>query len=239
VFLADLSRQHNLEQAAHLFLGSLSHELRTPLTAMLTHLEVLRTPEIPEAVRQNSLSLMHQETRRIAKLVEGLVDLNRLQITPEVSEQPLDLLLVAEEAIAEIILEAEARQIQVSLEAGAPLPRVRGDPDRLKQVFLNVLDNAVKYCRAHDKVEVSLKSLPEGVSSTILDTGPGISPEDLPFVIQRLYRARTDVSGSGLGLALAEEILRHHHSRLEIQSRYGEKDTGTTVSFLLPAIHAA
>lgn len=235
VILADLSAQHKLEKTSRLFLGSLSHELRTPLTAILVHLEVLRTPGIPDPVHQNSLNLIHQETKRLGKLVQGLLELSHLETTLGVSLRPANLLIIAEEAIAEIILEAEARQILISLEAKAPLPKVLGDPDQLKQVFLNLLDNAVKFCRSGDRIEVCLEKRTEGICATLRDTGPGIPPEHLPHVTERLYRVRTDVPGSGLGLALVAEILRHHNSRLEIESHTTGEHTGTTAWFVLAA----
>lgn len=233
VLLIDMSREWNIERAYHAFVSNLSHEIRTPLTAILTHLEVLRTPQMPEATRAQSLELIDQEANRIARLVRDLSDLNRLEIASEMAQCPIDLLVLVEEAMAQVILKAEERQITLSLQAEASLPRVLGDPDRLKQVFLNILDNAVKYCRPGDQVEVGLRIESDGIGCTINDTGPGIPPQHLPYVTQRLYRARTDVEGSGLGLALVEEILRRHYSRLEIESQSEGEQTGTRVHFVL------
>lgn len=237
VCLTDLTHQHHLEKTSTVFINNLSHELRTPLTAILAHLEVMRMSDLPEPVRQNSLSFIHQETQRIARLVQGLLELSRLEITSRADLRPIDLLLVAEAATAEVILEAEARGIMVSLESDTPLPRILGDPDWLKQVFLNLLDNAVKYCRPGDKIEVRLQKQLQGVSSIIHDSGPGIAPEHLPHITRRLYRARTDVVGSGLGLTIAEEILRVHQSSLEITSQYVGEQTGTEVRFILHTAH--
>lgn len=236
VVLIDTSSQWKIEQAYHAFVSNLSHEVRTPLTAILTHLEVLRTPQVPEATRTQSLDLIDQEANRIARLVHDLSDLNRLEIAAELAQRPIDLPVLVEEVIAQIILKAEERQIALSLQAEASLPRVLGDPDRLKQVFLNILDNSVKYCRPGDQVEVSLHVEPGGIGCTIADTGPGIPLQHLPYVTQRLYRARTDVEGSGLGLALVEEILRRHHSRLEIESHSEGEPAGTRVRFVLPVL---
>lgn len=233
IVLADISRQHKAEQTAWVFLENLSHELRTPLTAILTHLAVLRAPAIPEAARQTSLDIIQQESNRMARLVPALLELSRLEISEPLHLRPVDLALVAEAAIAQVILHAEARDILLTFETASPLPRVLGDPDRLKQVFLNLLDNALKYCRAGDKIEVTLCPQPSGVRTTFRDTGPGIPAEHLPNVAQRFYRARTDVAGSGLGLALVQEILRHHHSQLEIKSHTNGADTGTTFHFVL------
>lgn len=236
VLLTDLSQQRQIERSAQLFLSSLSHELRTPLTAVLAHLEVLRSPDLPGSVRDNSLNLIHQETNRIARLVQSLLDLSRVETTAELERRPTDLLLLAEEAIAEVILEAEARQIAITLDAESGLTRVLADPDKLKQVFLNLLDNGVKYGRSGDKIEVSLHKESGGIAITIRDTGSGIPAEHLPHIGQRLYRVRTDVEGSGLGLALVGEILRRHQSELMIESQAEGDETGTAVSFTLPTV---
>lgn len=236
VVLMDLSQQRQMERSLHLFLSNLSHELRTPLTAILAHTEVLRTPDLPDTVQQNSVSLIHREANRIARLVQNLLELSRLETTADLDQRPVDLHLVAEEAIADIILEAESRHISISLQADNALARVPADADKLKQVLLNLLDNAVKYCRPHDRVEVSLEKRPHGIRVTVRDTGPGIPPQHLPRVTQRLYRGRTDVEGSGLGLALADEILRRHHSQLQIESENEGEATGTAVRFTLPTV---
>jgi signal transduction histidine kinase len=236
VLLTDLSQQRQAERTSQLFLNNLSHELRTPLTAVLAHLEVLRTPDLPGRVHDNSLRLIHQETNRIARLVQSLLDLSRLETMAELERRPADLLLLAEEAIADVILDAEARNIAIALQADTGLTRVLADSDKLKQVFLNVLDNGVKYGRSGDKIEVSLRKQPGCVNVAIRDTGPGIPAEHLPHVGQRLYRVRTDVEGSGLGLALVGEILRRHQSELIIESKAEGEETGTAVSFTLPTV---
>lgn len=236
VLLIDISSQWKIEQAYHAFVSNLSHEVRTPLTAILTHLEVLRTPEVPEATRAQSLELIDKEANRITRLVRDLSELNRLEIMAEIAQRPIDPLVLVEEAMAQVILKAEERQLTLSLQAEASLPRVLGDPDRLKQVFLNILDNAVKYCRPGDQVEVGLRIESDGIGCTINDTGPGIPSQHLPYVTHRLYRARTDVEGSGLGLSLVEEILRRHQSQLEIESQSEGEQTGTRIHFVLPVL---
>ncbi len=238
IVLADISRQHQAEQTAWVFLENLSHELRTPLTALLTHLAVLRAPNVPEAAQQMSFEIIQQESSRMARLVPALLELSRLEISEPLRLLPINLALVAEAAIAQVILQAEARDIFLTFETASPLPRVLGDADRLKQVFLNLLDNALKYCRAGDKIEVTLCPQPGHVRVTLRDTGPGIPAEHLPNVAQRFYRARTDVAGSGLGLALVQEILRHHHSRLEIESHTEGEHVGTTMKFELASQNA-
>lgn len=239
VFLLDMTTSHQVEQAAQFFLSDLSHELRTPLATLLTHLEVLRLPHIPDETRQQSIYLMQVEARRMARLVHDMLELGRLETSAELERRPVDLLAIVEAALAQVRPQAEAQQMALSLQADTPLPLVVGDADRLKQVFLNLLDNAVKYSRPGDRVIVSLQPTPsgDGVACAVCDTGPGIPAEHLPHVTRRFYRAVPDeIEGSGLGLTLVAEILRRHQSRLEIQSRSEGAETGTCARFVLPAL---
>lgn len=226
-------------QAARFLISDLSHELRTPLATLLTHLEVLRLPQIPEETRRQSIHLMQVEARRMARLVHDLLELGRLETSAAIERRPVDLLATVEEAIAQVAPQARARQIALSLQADTPLPLVVGDADRLKQVFLNLLDNAVKYSRPGDRVVVSLQQDParDGIACAVCDNGPGIPAEHLPYITHRFYRvASQDVEGSGLGLAVVEEILRRHQSRLEIESRSEGAETGTCARFILPSL---
>ncbi len=233
ITLTDLTGQMKVEKSARLFLSNLTHEIRTPLTAIFAHIEVLRLAELPPAVQQNSVKSIHQATSRINQLVQDLLELSRLETASDDEQILVDMILVAEEAVSELILTAEKMQIQISLDAQSHVPRIQGNPDWLKRVFLNLLDNSIKYCRPGDQINIKLENCPEGVSVTIKDTGPGISPEHLPYVTQRLYRGDTTIPGSGIGLALVEEILHHHHSHLEIESWSSGEQTGTVVRFTL------
>ncbi len=239
VFLLDMTTPHQVEQAARFLISGLSHELRTPLATLLTHLEVLRLPHIPDETRQQSIHLMQVEARRMAGLVHDMLELGRLETSAELERRPVDLLAVVEAALAQVRPQAEARQMALSLQADTPLPPVLGDADRLKQVFLNLLDNAVKYSRPGDRVVVCLQPTPsgDGVACAVCDTGPGIPAEHLPHVTRRFYRAAPDeIEGSGLGLTLVAEILRRHQSRLEMDSRSEGAETGTCARFVLPAL---
>lgn len=237
VFLLDVTAQQRAEQAARFLLSDLSHELRTPLATILTHLQVLRLPDIPEDIGRQSLHLLKGEAQRMARLVNDMLELGRLETTVELERRPLDLLALVEEVVAQVTPQAEERKTRLSLEADAPLPLVVGDPDRLRQVFLNLLNNAITYSHLSDRVTVSLQREREGIACVVRDTGPGIPAEHLPHVTRRFYRvAPQEMEGSGLGLTLVEEILRRHQSRLEIESQTEGEDTGTCVRFVLPVL---
>ena len=236
LFLLDVTSQYEAEEARTQLFAGLSHELRTPVGAILTHLEILRLPDIPEETKQQSLHLLQAEARRLARMVHLMLELGRLETSPEIDRRPVDLLDLVERAISSLAAQAGERQIRFSLEADSPLPTVWGDADRLMQVFLNLLDNVLKHCRPGDSATIILRRADGGVLCAVRDTGPGIPAEHLPHITRRFYRAaKQEVEGSGLGLALVDEILRRHGSRLEISSRT-EEETGTCVQFVLPTV---
>lgn len=233
VLLADLTHQAKLEKTTRAFLNDLSHELRTPLTAILAHIHLLRTPDLPSSAQEQSLSILHDETTRITHLVQNLLSLSRLDLTVDLQLKPLNIILIAEAALAELLPAFDAKQLEIELETDTALPFALGDEERLKQVFINLLDNAIKFCNNGDKVTVELRDNHPGVRVIVCDTGPGIPAEHLPYVTKRLYQAQPHSSGSGLGLALVEEILRRHQSMLQIQSQTVGEQTGTSVKFIL------
>jgi len=234
LFVADAGESHQGLQAMRRLLAGLAHELRTPLATMLTHLEVLRLPAVTPETRAQSLQILEEETRRMLRMVHGVLDLGRLSSEPLVL-RPLDLPSVVRAAVAEKLPEAQARGQTLSVEIEEDLPRVVGDADRLKQVFLNLLDNAIRYSRTGDRITITLSRAPGGVRCAVADTGPGIPKAHLPYVSEPFYRSGPRESGgSGLGLAIVAEILRAHQAQLEIESRT-EGETGTVVRFVLPS----
>jgi two-component system phosphate regulon sensor histidine kinase PhoR len=236
VFLFDATDQQRADEAARRLLNDLGHELRTPLATILTHVEVQALPNLPEVTRSESQRLLKEETLRTVRLVNGMLELSRLEISSELVQRPVDLLALAEAAVQQMTPQAEKRAIVLLLEASTPAPATLGDADQLLRVFLNLLDNAVKYCRSGDKVTVALRCEAAHVHCSVCDTGPGIPAQHLPFVTRPFYRAALPgQDGSGLGLALVEEILRRHGSALQIESR-NEGDTGTCMRFQLPAL---
>lgn len=236
VYLLDVTAQQHSEEASRTLLSGLAHELRTPIGTLQAHIEAQHIPDLPAETRAQSLEYLRAEVQRMARMVQLMLELGRLDITAEIERRPVELLAVAQEALAQAKAAADERGISLGLQADASLPLVFGDRDRLKQVFLNLLDNAVKYCRPADRVTVTLRREADGIRCAVCDTGPGIPAQHVPHLTRRFYRAAPQaVEGSGLGLALVQEVLVRHRSRLEIESRAEGDDTGTCMSFLLPA----
>jgi len=234
LLLADTSDQQRLVRRHQAFVGQMSHEIRTPLTAIIAHLEVIRSPNTAAELNETSIATVKKEAHRLARLVRDLLELHRLETSAELPLQPTDIVLVVEDAITEIFPYAESKSIDISLEAITPIRPILLQPDRIKQVFLNLLDNAVKYCRPGDSIRIHLNASSNGVHCAIADSGPGIPAADLSRVQEPLYRARTDVEGSGIGLALVSEILRRHRAELHIESSTEPEQTGTKCSWILP-----
>ncbi len=237
VFFQETTAQHRAEQSANRLFSDLSHELRTPIATLLTHLEVLRLPTLSDEQRHQSIDIMQAEAQRMSRLIHTLLELNRLQVGQEIERRPVDLLEVAEAAIAQMRPRAQDKNISLTLEAHAPLDLILGDVEKIKQVLLNLIDNALKYGRPGDRVTLSLQQQASGVDCAVIDTGPGIPAQHLPHITRRFYRgAATDREGLGLGLALVEEILHRHQSHLQITSRAEGDETGTQVRFTLPRL---
>jgi two-component system, OmpR family, phosphate regulon sensor histidine kinase PhoR len=173
---------------------------------------------------------------RLTGLVRNALELGRLKSGGPTVAGKVDLILVAEEAVGELILLAEAQQIAFNFQCDTASAYVCGDPDRLKQLLINLLDNTLKYGRPGDSVTVSVTSEGPEVRCRVADTGPGIPAEHLPRVTEQFYRGRRDVAGSGLGLAIVAEIVRQHHGRLQIESNSEGDRTGTAVTFTLPRL---
>jgi heavy metal sensor kinase len=218
------------------FTADASHELRTPLTVIRTEAEVaLSKPLEPDDVR-NLLGSILEECERLTRLTEQLLQLARedagvARVQPEV----LDLTAVVRGVVEDLRPLAEARGLQFHAEVNGALP-TRGDALRLWQVFLNVVDNAIKYTPAGGNIEVLAGLSGQECVVTVRDTGVGIAPEHVPRVFDRFYRAdkgrSREQGGTGLGLSIAHSIVAAHGGRMDLASTPGK---GTTCTVRLPA----
>ncbi len=222
----------NSEKVKNDFISSVSHELRTPLTAIRGWGETLMGGEPDPETFRKGMHVIMDETERLSSMVEELLDFSRMQSGRLIlQEERLDA--VAELSDAVLIFTERARQENKALVYEEPeffAPMV-GDRNRLRQVFVNILDNALKYSDSGDTIAV-LPQLEGGrFVVTVSDTGCGISQEDLPMVKTRFYKGHTTRRGSGIGLAVADEIIKMHGGALELDS---VKDQGTSVRVTLP-----
>lgn len=219
------------EQMKNDFISSVSHELRTPLTAIKGWAETLQEGADQETA-EKGMNVIIRESERLSGLVEELLDFSRLQNNRmRLIVSRLDILAELDEAVYMFTDRARTEHKQLNYEETTALPPVYGDVDRLRQVFVNIIDNALKYTSPGGTITVFSREDSGWVRVTISDTGCGIPAEHLPNVKKKFYKANQLVRGSGIGLAVADEIVRLHGGTLEIDSQEG---VGTTVVISLP-----
>ena len=215
------------------FLADASHELRTPLTVVRTNVEALRRGvDADPAERDEMLRAIARETDRMGRLVADLLALARADAGQALARRRLALDTLA----LEVYQQQQALADGVRLELGEwEQLEVEGDPDRLKQVVLNLVDNALRHTPAGGTVTLDLLRRGDEAVLQVRDTGPGISAEHLDRIFERFYRIdqprSRDAGGTGLGLAIAREVAEAHGGRIDVTSRVG---VGSTFSLVLP-----
>jgi len=213
---ARLDRALDRERA---FIADAAHELRTPLTAVALQLQVLeRVAAGPE--REEALTRLKAGVQRSTRLVQQLLDLARQDDAAVRPATRVDLAAVAREVVVEQAPHAEARGIDLGLDASAA--SVDGDPEGLRVALGNLVDNAIRYTPAGGKVDVRVRTEGDAAIAEVLDTGPGIPPEERERVLDRFHRsAGAPGSGGGLGLAIVREIATRHGAAIELRDREG------------------
>ena len=215
------------------FISSVSHELRTPLTAITGWSETLMYDEEITGDSLRGINIIAKEASRLTKMVEELLEFTRIQdgrFNLNVSQ--VDLVAELEDSVftyGELLRQDNIQLEYISSEE--EIPMISGDASRLRQVFLNIIDNAAKYGRDGKRIVVST-ALKDGFAAVnIRDFGPGIPEEELPFVTRKFYKGSSKERGSGIGLAVCEEIVSRHKGTLTIQNA---QDGGTLVTIRLP-----
>ena len=230
------------EQMKNDFISRVSHELRTPLTAIKGWAETMQLASKKKLDRktfEKGMNVIINESGRLTGIVEELLDFSRIQTGRMVLlNEKLDILAELDEAVYMLRNRAVSENKHLIYdEPEAVYPPVYGDRNRLKQVFINIIDNALKYTPEDGVVAIEVKYNPDQDSDyiyiIITDTGCGIPAEDLPKVKEKFYKANQKVNGSGIGLAVADEIVGLHKGALDIESGVG---VGTTVTIKLPVM---
>lgn len=215
------------------FISTISHELRTPLTAINGWGEtLLQVGDTDPTLLSKGMQVIIDESGRLTGIVEELLDFSRMQSGKlSMRLEKIDVLAELDDAV--FVFRERALREGIELIYNVPhLPApMNGDANRIKQVFVNILDNAFKYTEQGGKVIVVANIIDTTLEIMVGDTGCGIPEEDLPHVTEKFYRSCVSARGSGIGLAVVDEIIKLHHGTLKINSVVGE---GTTVSVLLP-----
>lgn len=231
-------QQHDLaikERRQNEFISDVAHELRTPLTAIKGWAETLQTGGIGRETYDKGMNVIVREAERLSGMVEELLDFSRMQSgRMRLILKKIDLLAELDEAV--YMFTDRARTEHKNLiydEEDTMLSPILGDVNRLRQVFINVIDNALKYTNPGGTVRVSAYEDDGFIRVIIKDSGCGIPAEHLPNVKKKFYKANQNVRGNGIGLAVANEIMELHSGSLDIDS---EEGMSTTVIITIPTM---
>jgi two-component system phosphate regulon sensor histidine kinase PhoR len=240
--LHDVTALRRSEQMRADFIANAGHELKTPLASLIGFVETLLGPARDDAeARERFLAIMREQTQRMARLVDDLLSLSRIELNEHVAPTGrVALAPLVEEVARGLELRAAERGIRIACAAPDDLPDVQGERDQLAQVLQNLLDNAIKYGRPNSEVAV-VAGVGDGAAAglvclAVADRGEGIPADHLPRLTERFYRVDTarsrELGGTGLGLAIVKHIVNRHRGRLEIDSALGR---GSTFTVWLPA----
>ena len=213
------------------FISTVSHEIRTPLTAIKGWGETLSNYSDDKDLTKKGLEVIIDETNRLSSLVEQLLDFSSIQNnTICLMSEVVDVHAIIIKAIDIFEQKAQINKMNFLIE-NIDRVYVKGDSDRLINVFVNIIDNAIKYSGKEKELKINTEIDGDKIAIRFSDNGSGISEKDLPHVKEKFYKANTSVRGAGIGLSVCDEIIRLHSGNLNI---YSKQEVGTTVEIVLP-----
>ncbi len=213
-----------VDKAKSEFLSIASHQLYTPLTAIKGYLSMLKEGDYGKVPKKMApvVDIISQSSERLIELIKSLLDVSRIESGRlELAPESVDLAQMANELVTELVPNAEKKNLSLSFNAQGNLPHVVADKQRIRQVLLNTVDNAIKYTNA-GKVEVAVQQNGENITFSVTDTGKGISAEEIERLFSKFTRVggsdKYHTDGSGLGLYVARTIMREHHGDISVTS---------------------
>lgn len=236
--LRDITEIKELEQMRTDFVANVSHELRTPLTSIKGFVETLLDGAIEDkTVARHFLDIINDESDRLSRLINDILTLSRLEEKDAgVNKAPVEMAKVINNIVSILHSRIKEKNLDLRTDIADNLPVIQADQDMMGQLFINLLDNAIKYTPSGGRIRVEVQPAQQGIKVTVSDTGIGIPGKSLPRLFERFYRvdkARSrEMGGTGLGLAIVKHILEQHGGSIEVQSELGR---GTAFTFYLPA----
>ena len=233
----DETGRYELDKSRREFVANVSHEMRTPLTSIKLACEsILSDPEMEPAMQNTFLDMAVDECDRMTRIVSDLLVLSRLDNKrTQWSIMSFDIRAALSHVCDVMRVDADAHSHKLTFDCPEKLPEITADKERIEQVVINLISNAIKYTPDGGAITLSAASVSDGIEIRVSDTGVGIPKDDLPHIFERFYRvekARTsETGGTGLGLAIAKEIVEAHGGEISIESEQG---VGSTVTILLP-----
>ena len=217
------------------FISTVSHEIRTPMTAIKGWGETLKNVSEDPKLLGKGLDIIVSETERLSSMVEELLDFSRMQNgNIKIVSEEIDILYIIEQVydVYKQKADKENKKLTLNLNENTDI-RIVGDSDRIRQVLINILDNAIKYTPENGNIAIGVARIQKYAKIIISDSGKGISDKDLPHIKEKFYKADNTVRGTGIGLAVADEIIKMHSGEINISSDLGK---GTTIEIILPIV---
>jgi len=234
--IRDVTALRELEQAKSDFVSTVSHELRTPLTSIKAYTATLRRDDVEfdNRTREDFLSVVEEETDRLTRLISDLLDVSRIESGKlELKRRDFDIAKLVK--IVADKMQSQTSKHAIKLDAPDGTSLVHADPDKIEQVIMNLVDNAVKYSPSGGEVVVALRTYPRKVEFSVHDQGVGIPEDQLAHIFEKFHRvdnrATREIGGTGLGLYVSKSIIEAHRGTIWAESKPGE---GSTFYFTLP-----
>ena len=236
IVFRDVSRYREIDRMKTDFVSSVSHELRTPLTSIKAYTAtIMRDSTMPEDTRREFLSIIDEESNRLANLIEDLLEVSRIEAgTVKVYTHNIDVAGIIDQALLALEALAEKKNIQLKRDIAVELPELKADETKIQSVITNLVNNSIKFTPEGGQVLVCAQHQDEDLVISVSDTGIGIPKKDLTRIFDRFYRVHRpgeQTQGTGLGLAIVKEIISLHGGRIKVESKVGE---GTTFTIFLP-----
>jgi signal transduction histidine kinase len=235
IVLQDITPFKEMDKLKNEIIATVSHDLKQPLSVMTGYLDLLEMKNKFDEQSSNFVNMIDRSIRNMRQLIDDLLDLAKIESGVDLKLSPVDIKTVLGESIEAVKPSADIKNMTITTELPDALPPVRGELARLRQIFDNLISNAVKYTPPDGKIKVTAESRGLSLRVSVQDNGLGISPEDQAHIFDRFYRVRrpeTDsIDGTGLGLAIVKTLVEAHHGKIGLESKLGE---GSTFYVTLP-----
>jgi|GEM_PF-322199 len=233
--MQDISTLKELDKMKSEFVSVVSHDLKTPLTAIRGFADLTAITGPLSDQQRDFVTRIKDITREMANMISDLLDIGKIEAGIEMDRVSCSIPALAQDVLSDLEFRAKEKEIAVELEVAEPTPTVVGDPNRLKQVLMNLVGNAIKYTPDGGHVWIRIGPEDGRLITAVQDTGYGISARDQKQLFQKFFRVRTEqtahIEGTGLGLAIVRSIVEHHGGRIWVESEPGK---GSTFAFSLP-----
>jgi two-component system NtrC family sensor kinase len=232
--MQDITYLKEVDRIRSEFVHTVSHDLRSPLTSVIGYSELLERVGPLNETQREFVARIQDSIQHITSLINDLLDLGSIEAGMDTHREFVQLEGILRYTVNMLEGQIKAKQLKIHIDIAASLPALRANPIRLRQVFDNVIGNAIKYSHVNGEIHISIRAEENQVILQVRDDGPGIPASDQPHIFDKFYRGTnitSDVEGSGLGLAIVKNIVENHQGRIWVESTVG---TGSSFFIVLP-----